>query len=214
MRSVIFIAIFFLMVFCPFTQQSLADVNIGMSVGDEGLKSFYLAIGDYYHVPEKQIIIVRRQKLPEEEMPVVFFIAKRADVSPQVIIKMRLGGQSWWEISTHYGLRADAFYVPIKHDPGPPYGKAYGHYKHQKKNNWNKIVLTDADIVNFVNLRFISEHWGYSPDEVVRMREKGKNFININSAVKEKKSKSKANNYASEDDKDKSSNNKAKGKKK
>jgi hypothetical protein len=214
MRSVLFIGIFFLMVFCPFTQQSLADVDVGLSIGDDGLKGFYLAIGDYYHVPEKQIIIVRRQKIPEEEMPVVFFIARRADVSPEVIIRMRVGGQSWWEISTHYGLRADAFYVPIKHDPGPPYGKAYGHYKNHKKNNWNRIVLNDADIVNFVNLRFISEHWGYSPDEVVRMREKGKNFVTINSAVKEKKSKAKASKFAADEDQPTKSNKKAKGKKK
>lgn len=214
MRAVLFILVFSLMVFCPFTQQSLADVDIGLSIGDEGLKSFYLAIGDYYQVPEKQIIIVRRQKIPEEEMPVVFFIARKAHVSPQVIINMRLDGKSWWEISAHYGLRADVFYVPLKYDPGPPYGKAYGHFKHQKKDEWKKIVLTDADIINFVNLRFISEHWGYSPEEVARMREKGNNFVIISSKVKQKKAKSKTADYASEENPGQSSKGKSGNKKK
>jgi hypothetical protein len=214
MRAILFTLVFSLMIFCPFTQQGLADVDVGLSIGDDGLKGFYLAIGDYYHVPEKQIIIVRRQKVPEEEMPVVFFIARRADVSPEVIINMRLGGKSWWEISLHYGLRADAYYVPLKNDPGPPYGKAYGHYKHRNKKEWNKISLSDADIINFVNLRFISEHYGYSPDEVAKMRGAGKNFITISSEVKQKKSKSKAENYAADEDQGKSPGNKAKGKKK
>jgi len=202
------------MVFCPFTQQSLADVDVGLSIGDEGLKSFYLAIGDYYQVPEKQIIIVRRQKIPEEEMPVVFFIAKKAHVSPQVIINMRLGGKSWWEISAHYGLRADVFYVPLKNDPGPPYGKAYGHFKHQKKNEWNKIVLSDADIINFVNLRFVSEYWDYSPEEVVKMRGKGENFVIISSEVKHAKGNTKKANYASEENPGQSSKGKSGNKKK
>lgn len=213
MRTVLFILVFSFMVFCPFTQQSLADVDIGLSIGDEGLKSFYLAIGDYYQVPEKQVIIVRRHKIPEEEMPVVFFIAKRAHVSPDVVLKMRLGGKSWWEISAHYGLRANVFYVPLKYDPGPPYGKAYGHFKHRHKNEWNKIVLTDVDIINFVNLRFVSEYYNYSPEEVVKMRGKGENFVNISSEVKHAKAKSKTANYASDENPAKSSKNKSKGKK-
>ncbi len=198
MRAMLIPAIICLVMFWP-SSDSFADVDVGLSIGDDGLKSFYIAIGDHYRAPEKEIIIVRRSKLPEEEMPVVFFLARKADVSPEVIIKMRLLGKSWWEITTHFGLNASIYYVPVKGNPLPPYGKAYGHYKNKKKSQWGKIVLSDVDIINFVNLRFISEHWGYEPEEVIKMRANGRNFVNINSEAKAKKNKSRAEKYADDE---------------
>ena len=198
MRAMLIPAIICLVMFWPSSDCS-ADVDIGLSIGDDGLKSFYLAIGDHYRAPEKEIIIVRRSKIPEEEIPVVFFLARKADVSPEVILKMRLLGKSWWEITTHFGLNASIYYVPVKGNPLPPYGREYGHYKNKKKSQWGKIVLSDVDIINFVNLRFISEHWGYEPEEVIKMRANGRNFVNINSEVKAKKNKSRAEKYADDE---------------
>mgnify|MGYP006297851517 CR=1 FL=1 len=198
MRAMLIPAIICLVMFWPSSDCS-ADVDIGLSIGDDGLKSFYLAIGDHYRASEKEISIVRRSKIPEEEIPVVFFLARKADVSPEVILKMRLLGKSWWEITTHFGLNASIYYVPVKGNPLPPYGKAYGHYKNKKKSQWGKIVLSDVDIINFVNLRFISEHWGYEPEEVIKMRANGRNFVNINSEVKAKKNKSRAEKYADDE---------------
>ncbi|MBD3217513.1 MAG: hypothetical protein GF310_04495 [candidate division Zixibacteria bacterium] len=196
MRAMLIPAIICLVIFWPSSDCS-ADVDVGLSIGDDGLKSFYLAIGDHYRAPEKEIIIVRRSKIPEEEMPVVFFLARKVDVSPEVVLKMRLLGKSWWHITTHFGLNAGIYYVPVKGNPLPPYGKAYGHYKNKKKSQWGKIVLSDVDIINFVNLRFISEHWGYEPEEVIKMRARGGNFVSINARVKHKKEK--AEKYADDE---------------
>lgn len=33
--------------------------------------------------------------------------------------------------------------------------------------------------MNFVNLRYISEHYGYAPDRVMKMRERGDHFLAI-----------------------------------
>jgi hypothetical protein len=196
MRALIIPAIIFAAIFWPSADCS-GDSDIRLSVGDDGLKSFYFAIGDYYDVPEKQIIIVRRSKIPEEEMPVVFFLARKANVSPEVILKMRLLGKSWWHITEHFGLNAGIYYIPVKGNPLPPYGKAYGHYKNKKKSQWGKIVLSDIDIINLVNLCFISEHWGWAPEDVIKMRAKGGNFVSINASVKHKKEK--AERYADDE---------------
>jgi hypothetical protein len=168
-----------------------AGVEIGLTVDRDGISSFHLAISDHYGVPEKQVVIVREAKVPDEELPVVFFLAERTGQKPSVIIKLRLSGKSWMDIAIHYGLTAEIFYVPVKHDPGPPYGKAYGHFKNKKKADWGAIRLTDVEIVNFVNLKFISQHYGYSPDEVIKMRGSGQNFVEINAKVKKNKDKSK-----------------------
>jgi hypothetical protein len=57
---------------------SSADVNIGATFTEDGLKEFHLAIGEFYTVPEKEVIVVRKTGIPEDELPVVFYIASRA----------------------------------------------------------------------------------------------------------------------------------------
>lgn len=170
-----------------------ADVNVGLSIGENGLQSFYLAIGSYYNVPEKTVVVVHERRIPDEELPVVFFLAQQAKVSPDVVINLRLSGQSWMDIAFHYGLTAQAFYVPLAVVPGPPYGKAYGYYKNRPQSKWKEIRLSDADIVNFMNLKFVSGYYGYSPDEIVKMRGAGKGFVTISNEVKKSKGGPKGN---------------------
>lgn len=164
-----------------------AEVNIGVKADESGITEFYLAIGDHYKAPEKEVVIVREKGIPDDDLPVVFFIARSAGVPAIAVIKLRLDGKSWMDITFHYGLTAGIYYVDVKEVKGPPYGKAYGHFKKKPKKDWKTIKLADADIVNFVNLRFLSEHYGHSPDEIISMRSKGESFVNINAKVKKGK---------------------------
>ncbi len=150
------------------------------SYADEG---FYAAIGTYYKVPHRDVVILRERGIPLDEMPVVFFIASRARVEPSVIIDFRLRNRGWMDIMLHFGLSPEILYVPVKRVYGPPFGKAYGYYKNKPKKDWKYIVLDDDDVINLVNLRFVSEHYGYPPEKVIEMRSKGKAFIEINREI-------------------------------
>ncbi|MEW5796794.1 MAG: hypothetical protein AB1772_10595 [Candidatus Zixiibacteriota bacterium] len=187
-----------------------SGVDIGLSADDGGIRSFYLAIGDHYRVPEREVVVVRERSIPDDQLPVVFFLARYAKVEPGVIVKLRLSGQSWMDIALHYHLSPEIFYVQFDHDPGPPFGKAWGHYKKRDRGEWGKIRLADADIVNVVNLKFVSEHYGCTPAEVVKMRAKGDNFVSIHKQVKANKGQGKKSSSAVAD----SDNAKGKGKKK
>jgi len=200
MRAITVLVIISLLVVWPAANHSRADIDVGLSIGDGGIKGFYLAIGEHYKVAEKKVVVVKKKEIPDEELPVVFFLACRAEVAPEVIIKLRVGGKSWMDISTRFGLTAEIFYVSLKQKPGPPYGKAYGHFKNRPKSKWSTIRLTDVEIVNFVNLKFISEHYGFSADEVIKMRAKGNSFVTINAQVKKNKGQAKKQSvpYASE----------------
>lgn len=164
--------------------QAGAGVDLGISIGEEGLRSFYLSVGDYYRVPEREVVIIRERGIPYEEMPVVLFIAGRAHVAPRVIVDLRLRGMSWMDITFHYGLSPEIYYVPLRVAPGPPYGRAYGYYKKWPRKEWEKVRLGDDDVVNLVNLKFVSEHYGYSPEGVIKMRSGGRNFVEINEEIK------------------------------
>jgi hypothetical protein len=62
-----------------------------------------------------------------------------------------------------------------------------------------------------VNLRFISEYHHFAPEEVIRLRADGKNFVVINDEVKKGKAKEKEKG-PKENDKGPKENDKGKGK--
>ena len=139
-------------------------VSVSAQIGD-----FHIAVANYYHVPEREVVVIREQRISDDELPVVLFIAREARVPPARVIEMRQRGRSWWDISVHFGLRPDVYYVPVAYAPGPPYGRAYGHYK-KPRSQWKTIVLADDDVVNLVQLRFLSEHYRIPPEQVMEAR--------------------------------------------
>jgi len=176
-----------LLVLSALTRQADARVDVGVSISDEGLSGFYLAVGEYYRVPQREVLVIKERRIPDEEIPVVFFLANGARVAPATIIDLRLGGKSWMDITLQFGLSPSIFYVPVRAVPGPPYGKAYGYYKKRPRREWKTIVLADADVINFVNLKFISKHYSYAPEAVISMREQGKPFVIFHQEVRKAK---------------------------
>ncbi len=159
------------------------QVSVGVSVADGELQAFYMSIGDYYGIPHREVVRVReRYRLQDEELPVVFFLAARARVSPSVLLDLRLGGLSWLDISFRYGLTPDIFFVPVTTTKiGPPYGNAFGYYrKYRVGHQWDKIALSDREVVDLVNLKFVSEHHRIRPETVMEMRGRGQSFVKIN----------------------------------
>jgi len=210
-RSFAFLAVISLVLGMASAQEK--SVSLGVSVADGRLQSFYLAIGDYYRVPEPQVVAIRdRYRLPDEELPVVYFMAARAHVQPSVILGFRTRGMSWLDITFHYGLTPEIFYVPVVVEKvGPPYGKAYGYYrKYGPTKQWKKVKLSDHEVVDLVNLRFIADHYRVAPEAVMEMRGRGENFIIINE--KETKAKSHQKGQQGKDKKDQGGKDKGKHK--
>ena len=156
------------------------SVSTGISISNGELRSFYLAVGDYYRVPESRVVYVKQHyRVHDEELPVVFFLASQARVDPQVIIDLRYRQRmSWLNITLHYGLTPEIYYVPVQR-VGPPYGNAYGHYKKHGKD-YRKVRLADSDVVNLVNLRFMSEYHGVAAEVVMDQRGRGERFVVMN----------------------------------
>ncbi len=179
--------VFIFLIALSMTQGTLpaqsTQVDLGISVAGGELQSFYLAVSNHYHVPGEEVAAVKeRYRFRDEELPVVYYLAARARVKPSVIIDLRMNRMSWLDISLRFGLTPEIFFVPLTVEKvGPPYGKAYGYYKkYRPKKEWKKIVLTDREVVDLVNLKFISEYHKIAPGKVIEMRGKGRNFVSIN----------------------------------
>jgi hypothetical protein len=182
--------------------------SVAAHVGD-----FHVAVSNYYHVPQREVVVVRERRIRDDELPVVFFVAQRARVAPATIVDLRLRGLSWWDISIRYGIGPEVYYVPVTVAPGPPYGKAWGHYKKPKKH-WNTIVLTDDDVVNLVNVRFLSDYYHLPPDRVIEVRGGERNIVAVNHEVSKHGSSHRRETVQGDDDQGNGkSNGKGKGKK-
>lgn len=187
MHAIVTLLMLISLLFVSTGARAESQVDVGISIGEEGLKGFYLSVGEYYRIPQREVVVIRERGIPPDELPVVFFIAQRAHVAPSVIINMRLSGTPWINIMLHYRLSPEILYVPVKVVHGPPYGKAYGHFKNRPRKEWRKIHLDDSDVINLVNLRFESEHYGVPPERVIEMRSKGRDFVGIHDDIRKER---------------------------
>ena len=141
-----------------------AQVQAGAVVSGEGLRSFYFAIGNYYQVPEREVVVVHERAIPPDEVPVVFFVARQAHVQPTAIVDLRRRGLSWSDIALHFRLDPDIYYF----SGGPPYGHAYGY--------WKKHPPRDAEVIDAVNVHFLSDYHRVSPEIVRADRSRGTSY--------------------------------------
>lgn len=162
-----------------------AQVYTGTKIEKNGgLDSYHLSMGNYFNVAEKEILISAKKNIHEEELPVVFFTAQKTGMAPQVVVGLRAEGMSWMKIAQHFNLSPRIFYVPVAGKVKyTPYKKIYEYYQ----GNKSRITLSDTDIVNLVNLKFMSDHYGHDPQEVILMRSKGKTFPDIDDTFKQEK---------------------------
>jgi len=181
-------AVFSLIVLGALSIPGRADAQTPFSV-DARVGNFHVAVANYYHVPEREVVVIRERRIRDEELPVVLFIAQHARVTPATIVDMRMRGLSWWDISVRYGIGPEVYYVPVAVTPGPPYGKAWGHYKKKHRNQWKTIVLADDDVVNLVHVRFISDYYRIPPERVFEVRGHHHDIVAVNYEVSRSQSR-------------------------
>ena len=164
--------------FVPDRVDAQTPFSVSAQVGN-----FHVAVANYYQVPQREVIVLRERRIRDDELPVVLFIAQRASVTPATIVDMRLRGMSWWDISVRYGIRPEVYYVPVVVTPGPPYGKAWGHYKKKPRKQWDTIVLADDEVVNLVHVRFLSDYYDVPPERVIEVRGHHPDYVAVNYQV-------------------------------
>jgi hypothetical protein len=199
MRHIALASLVLAMVVVTDRVEAQTAVSVGARIGD-----FHIAVSNYYHVPEREVVVIRERRVRErwirdEELPVVLFIARHARVAPASIVDLRLRGLSWWDISVRYGIRPDVYYVPVRVAPGPPYGKAWGHYKKPRKH-WNTIVLSDDDVVDLVHVRFLSDYYQVPPERVFEARGHHPDLVAVHYEVSKHGSARRRENSRGDDD--------------
>ena len=110
-----------------------------------------------------------------DDLSVALFIHRHSGEPLDRIHFLRRSGMSWWDISVRFGMPVDVWFVPVHRDPGPPYGKAYGHWKKHKHHPHHAVALTDVDLRNLVVVRMVHEYYNVPVDVAMEWRASGKN---------------------------------------
>jgi hypothetical protein len=150
------------------------DVDLGASipVGDNG-RLFFQISSRYFDMDLPVVEHWGVRYTNPDDLAVALFIAQRSGRSPDVVFALRRQGLSWWDVSLRTGIPVDAWFLPVEHDPGPPYGNAYGHWKKHRENPKHMVVLTDAEARHLVAARMGHEYYGVPVDEAMRWSASG-----------------------------------------
>lgn len=160
----------------------LSAVIPGIAVGQDAAahQAYFRAVADYFEVPAAEVAILADWSLPPDEIPVALFLARRTGISPEALVALRSSGRGWVELASRYEVGAAQLHVPLQRPPSSGLlSSAYQQYGSRPVGDWNRIGLTDEDIVTLVNVRVLSAALGMRPDEVLVRRSGVRSFVEL-----------------------------------
>ncbi len=151
-----------------------SDVDLGASlrIGDD--EEIYFAISARYFGKDRGVVesVAVRYRNPDD-LAVSLFIAKHSGQSIDAVHALRRKELSWWDVSVRLGVPMDAWFVELKRNPQPPYGKAYGHWKKHRRDKSHVVVLGDDDIRNLVAVRVLHDYYDVPAGVAMKWRASG-----------------------------------------
>ena len=151
-------------------------------------KDYDQALCNYFQLSSADVAGIRAAGISSEELPVCLYIAKRAKTAPESIAKMRARGDSWAAIVKGLNQGMNMFYQPIVgYSVSETYYPIFAKFDAVPSNKWRRLELSDEEILNVVNLRFISSEHDYSIYKVMEQRDEGLAFLEINQNIKDAK---------------------------
>lgn len=135
---------------------------------DDDTDLFFAINSRYFDRDHARVADLGRRYRNPDDLSVLLFLARHSRRDAAEIAVLRAKGLTWWEVGLRIGVPADVFFVRVARDPGPPYGKAYGHWK-QHRHSKRAFVLSDAEVRDLVAVRMIHEYYGV-PVEVAMSR--------------------------------------------
>jgi len=150
------------------------DLTLGLKIGDDA--RFFLNLTNQHYAPSSQaaVAVVKRCPRPADDYPVIMLLASASRKPADAILAMRLRGLSWSDILFDLRVSPQVLFLGLDRDPGPPYGNAWGHWRHHKSQpKKGRFALPDAQVADLVKLQIASSYYRVSPYTIVSQRQRG-----------------------------------------
>ena len=139
-------------------------------VSDDDQYFLNLTVSSYGYDRDVLEPVLPRLAVVENDLPVALFLARKSGKSVDYVVGLRARGMSWSAVFGKVGGPVDVLFVGIDRDPGPPYGKAWGHWR--KKGQAARIG--DKTITGLIQVQIGARWAGLSTYDLARARGKGK----------------------------------------
>jgi len=138
------------------------------------LGAFLSGVVNHFGRSQQDVYLLQDRGIRENELPVVFYLARQSGVSPMAIAQLRASGYSWSDITYRLGLTSDTYYVPLS-----GYYGQYASYYQMPRSRWSSLRLSDDAVIGLVNTRFLSDYYRMPADRVLRLRSSGRDFTTL-----------------------------------
>ncbi len=166
-----------------------------------------LSVDNYGYTRADLDPVLPRLRSVDADLPVVMFLAHESGEPISVIVGLRAQGLSWSVVFGRLRVTQGVLFVGIDRDPGPPYGKAWGHWKRSPKS----VRLSDNDVVVPVQIQVGSRWARMSPYEMAKARGQGKKVAVLVNDKKGRPWKANKPQHAEQGNKGKQGQSKSKG---
>ena len=156
------------------------DVDFGAAVplGDDA--QIYLAVAARYFDQDSADVGRWQHHCDDpDDLAVALFLSRYGHVAPERVFVLRDRGMDWWDVGVHLGVLTEAWFVPVRYNPGPPYGKAYGRYAQLRWGDDRPFALSDDEARNLVAVRLLHEYYGVTAEEAMGWRSSGRSLREI-----------------------------------
>lgn len=148
-------------------------------------EDFAVAVGDYFGISKAKILETAGQ-VTAEELSVVCYVAERSKMKVSDVVNLRKNSEDWAQVIAECGLTsADMFVWGIGGASSKTYSPIVERYKSRASKTWNEISLSDNEIVDLVNLRFVLGHFGTTPQDVMSARDATSDWKKVYANVKQ-----------------------------
>ena len=156
------------------------DVAVGIRVNEDS--RIFLNLANEAWRPSDGVQIVRRCADPQDDFPVIAFLAYHSHRSPGYILSLRQAGYDWSDIFVQLNVSPRVLFVGIDRDPGGAYHNAYvewrrfgdsSRYRGYGYGRRGRFHLSDRDVVALVKVQTASRSMNRSAFTVI-MLDKGR----------------------------------------
>ncbi len=147
------------------------DATVRLNLGDDD-RIFLNVTNDYFAPPPAvAATIVERCPSPVDDYPVIMLLARASRRPSEEILKFRLDHLPWSDIMVRLNVSPAFLFAGLDRDPGPPYGKAWGYWRHHPRGE--RFEIRDRDVVELAKLQVAAGYHHVNPYTIVAERKRG-----------------------------------------
>jgi hypothetical protein len=151
------------------------DLRASVPIGDDA-QLFFGINSQYYDRDRPDVERWGGECRNPDDLAVLLFLARQTGRPPAQLIAMRRDGLTWWQIGLRLDMPMDVWFVAMSRDPGPPYGRAYGHWRRHQRDARHAFALSDREARDLVAVRMLHEYYRVDVPLAMKWRASGRDL--------------------------------------